>query len=200
MNSIEPIILASSSPRRKELLELVGVPFTIQASYVNEEVSPDLTPPQVVEELALRKAADIAQNLENDLVIGSDTIVVLDEQILGKPCDKQDAFAMLAKLQGRSHQVFSGVALVDSKTKETLVAHQKTDVWMRSLTDEEIWAYIHTGEPMDKAGAYGIQGIGAINIERIEGDYFNVVGLPLVLLQDMLKKFNISILKNFHTQ
>ncbi|WP_339059925.1 Maf family protein [Tepidibacillus marianensis] len=195
-----PIILASSSPRRKELLQLVGIPFQVHASHVDEEVDQNLSPEEIVEELAQRKAEDVSLSYNHELIIGSDTIVVLDQRILGKPKDSQEAFFMLKELQGRAHWVYSGVAVVDSYTRKVMVSHQKTKVWMRSLSDEEIQAYIATKEPLDKAGSYGIQGIGAILIERIEGDYFNIVGLPLVLLQHMLQNFNISILKEFHTQ
>ncbi|MFV9510875.1 Maf family protein [Tepidibacillus sp. LV47] len=199
-NQVKAIILASSSPRRKELLELVGIPFRIHASHVSEKVSIDLTPSQVVEELALRKAKDVSKFYHEGLVIGADTIVVLDGQILGKPKDRSEAFAMLKKIQGKTHTVYSGVAIVDCQSKRQIVAHQKTKVKMKPLSDDEIDAYIATNEPLDKAGSYGIQGIGAILIEKIEGDYFNVVGLPLVLLHDLLKQFHISILEDFHTQ
>jgi len=196
----EPIILASSSPRRKELLQLVGIPFQVHASHVNEEFDENLSPEKIVEALAYRKAEDVSRYYNKGLIIGSDTIVVLDQRILGKPKDPQEAFSMLNELQGRSHYVYSGVAIIDSQAKKIRVSHQKTEVWIRPLSDTEIRAYVDTKEPLDKAGSYGIQGIGAILVERIEGDFFNVVGLPLVLLQDMLKQFNISILNEFHPQ
>ncbi|TCS79058.1 Maf family protein [Tepidibacillus fermentans] len=199
-NNVKTLILASSSPRRRELLELVGVPFFVHASQVSEEVSQNLHPSQVVEELALRKAEDVSQFYKEGLVIGADTIVVLDEQILGKPKNRSEAFTMLKMLQGRSHTVYSGIAIIDCQSKRKVVSHQKTNVKMRALSDEEIRAYISTNEPLDKAGSYGIQGIGAILVERIEGDYFNVVGLPLALLYDLFKQFNISILNDFHAQ
>jgi len=196
---MKEIILASSSPRRKELLELVNIPFKVHPSDVNEEIDQPLPPNKVVEELALRKAKDIAKNYQQEIIIGADTIVVLSNEILGKPCNEQEAHQMLSKLQGRVHEVYSGVAVIDSKTGETVVSHRVTKVHMQSLTDEQIKAYIETKEPMDKAGSYGIQGIGAIFIEQIEGDYFNVVGLPLSLLTNILKRFEIDVIKDCNT-
>ena len=191
------IILASSSPRRKELLELVGIPFNIHPSDVIEKMDDDLEPSQIVEQLALQKAKDVAKYYDEEIIIGADTIVVLQGQILGKPINEEDAFRILKQLQGKPHLVYSGIALIDSKTGRSQTNHQVTKVFMSSLTDEEILSYIQTKEPMDKAGAYGIQGIGAIFIEKIEGDYFNVVGLPLSLLNSFLKSFDVDVMADF---
>ncbi|MFY0543454.1 Maf family protein [Brevibacillus sp. H7] len=188
------LILASSSPRRRELLQGLGLAFTVMTSDVDETTSPELTPAEVVEQLALRKAGAVAKKVSDGIVLGSDTIVVLDGQILGKPADEADAFRMLASLQGREHTVFSGVALVDAATGRTEVAHNATKVQVRSMTEQEIKAYIATGEPMDKAGSYAIQGIGATIVEGIVGDYFTVVGLPLHLTAQLLSRFGMSIL------
>lgn len=190
------IILASSSPRRKELLELIGISFTIHPSQVIEEVDEDLLPEQVVEQLALIKAKDVSSNYEEGIIIGADTIVVLDDEILGKPQNMDDAFQMLKRLQGRNHKVYSGVAIINVKSDQSLTSHQMTHVYMNSLTDEEIRLYIDTKEPLDKAGSYGIQGIGSLFIEKIEGDYFNVVGLPLSLLVQLLRSFGINVLSD----
>lgn len=193
---MEKIILASSSPRRKELLNLIGLSFEIHPSHADETISNELSPSEIVEQLALRKARDVADKYHEGYILGADTIVVLDEQVLGKPENVDDAFAMLKKLQGREHQVFSGIALIDKKTAKETVSHQVTKVFMKKLTDQEIEAYISTKEPMDKAGSYGIQGYGAMIIDRIDGDYFNVVGLPLSLLEQMFKLFNVNLIKD----
>ncbi|GBF09992.1 MULTISPECIES: Maf family protein [Tepidibacillus] len=193
---MEKIILASSSPRRREILELIGISFLVHPSDVDESYNESNSPEDIVKQLATRKAMDIASYYQEGIIIGADTIVVLDGQILGKPKDEEDAFQMLNRLQGRSHQVFSGVAVVDAKTREVKASYQMTKVYMDPLSEEEIRLYIATKEPMDKAGSYGIQGFGAIFIEKIEGDYFNVVGLPVALLSTLLKDFGIQILKD----
>ncbi|HZG16694.1 MAG TPA: Maf family protein [Candidatus Bathyarchaeia archaeon] len=189
-----PVILASSSPRRRELLQGLGIPFTVLSSDVDESTSPELSPQQIVESLAQRKAREVAKNVNDGLVIGADTIVVLDGNVLGKPRDEADAFQMLQSLQGREHIVYSGVSIVDVKAGREEVAHRSTKVRIRSLTEQEIKAYIATKEPMDKAGSYAIQGIGATIVDSIEGDYFTVVGLPLNLMADMLSRFGVKIL------
>jgi len=188
------IILASSSPRRRELLQNLGLAFTVITSDVDESIESELTPAQIVETLSLRKAKKVAEQREHGIVIGSDTIVVLDHRVLGKPVDEAEAFQMLLSLQGREHTVYSGVALIDASTGREEVAYSFTQVKMRNLTEQEIRAYIASGEPMDKAGSYAIQGIGATLVEGIKGDYFTVVGLPLNLTAQLLKKFDISLL------
>jgi len=194
---MKKIILASASPRRKELLELIGIPFSVVPSTAEEVIKEGLTPAEIVESLSLMKAQSVSDNLQDALVIGSDTIVVLDGEILGKPLNEDDAFKTLQKLQGRAHYVFSGVAVIEAETGRKKVSHQVTKVYMCELTDEEIADYIATKEPMDKAGSYGIQGLGAINIEKIEGDFFNVVGLPLALLKTLLNYFDIKIMRDY---
>lgn len=194
MQTTRNLVLASSSPRRRELLSTLGITFSIAVSDVDEATPPEYTPTEIVESLAVRKAAKIAGEMNNALVLGSDTIVVLDGQVLGKPKDEEDAFRMLSQLQGREHTVYSGVALVDAKSKRQEVSSSSTKVAIRSLTPEEIRAYIKTGEPMDKAGSYAIQGIGATIVEGIVGDYFTVVGLPLLLTAQLLKRFDVNVL------
>ncbi|MGD8188816.1 Maf family protein [Brevibacillus ginsengisoli] len=194
MQTIRNLVLASSSPRRRELLSTLGLSFSIAVSDVDETTPSNYTPTEIVESLAVRKAEKIAGEMTNALVLGSDTIVVLETQVLGKPKDEADAFRMLTMLQGREHTVYSGVAIVDAKTNRQEVSSSSTKVKIRPLLPEEIEAYIKTGEPMDKAGSYAIQGIGATIVEGIEGDYFTVVGLPLLLTAQLLKRFDVKVL------
>jgi septum formation protein len=192
------LILASSSPRRQELIRSLGLPVRIIPSDADETVADELPPASVVETLARRKAAAVADALppgeRSGLVIGSDTIVVLNGRILGKPSDEADAARMLSVLQGRDHEVYSGVCVIHAESGKCVTSHRATRVWMKGLDQERIHRYIATGEPMDKAGSYAIQGIGATIVERIEGDYFNVVGLPLSLLSDLLEEFEVRVL------
>ena len=188
------IVLASASPRRKELLEQIGIEFEIAVSKGEEKYN-STVPEEIVKELALGKAENVAADLVNarrDLVIiGADTIVVQDGEILGKPEDEEHAFRMLQSLRGREHQVYTGVALLEyteDGTKRVVSHAEETKVFVHAMEDEEIRRYISTGEPMDKAGAYGIQGRFAAYIDRIEGDYYNVVGLPVAYLYQQLKQ------------
>ena len=158
----------------------------IQVSDVDETIEEGSNPVQVVQELAYRKAQAVANDLQNAFVLGSDTIVVLDDVILGKPVDTADAKRMLNMLSGRSHHVYTGIALVEAGGSRTIRDVQRTEVVMKQLTNEQIDAYVATGEPMDKAGAYAIQGLAAQFITEIHGDYFNVVGLPISLLADRM--------------
>jgi septum formation protein len=188
------IILASASPRRRLLLEQWGVPFEIIPCNVDEEnVNFPGEPGIKVEKLALIKAQNTAQKAGNSLIIGADTIVVLDNLILGKPRNDEDAYSMLTKLSGKCHEVLTGVAIVDSEKGICKTGHERTRVYFRKISYEEIIEYIGTGEPRDKAGAYAIQGKGALFVERIDGCYTNVVGLPFELVKRMLKEFDISI-------
>lgn len=186
------IILASASPRRRELMAQAGYEFEIQVSH-KEEIYISETPDEIVKELALLKAKDIAEqnDAKNLLVIGADTVVAHKGAILGKPKSKEDAFEMIKGFQGDKHQVYTGVAILDYDVdgNETIVNHAvKTDVYVNSMTDEEIWKYIESDNVMDKAGSYGIQSGFAVYIEKIEGDYFNVVGLPISYIYEQLKQ------------
>lgn len=186
------IILASASPRRRELLAQAGYEFEIQVSH-KEETYTSETPDEIVKELALLKAKDIAEqnDAKNMIVIGADTVVAHKGAILGKPKSKDDAFDMINGFQGDKHQVYTGVAILDYDVdgNETIVNHAvKTDVYVNSMTDEEIWNYIESDNVMDKAGSYGIQSGFAVYIEKIEGDYFNVVGLPISYIYEQLKQ------------
>ena len=190
------LILASSSPRRKELLQGLGLPFVVEVKTVKEDVPADTEPAAVVEMLALRKAQAVAANHKNGLIIGADTVVVCHDEILGKPRDQQQAKGMLKKLQGTDHHVYSGVAVVNALNGSSVVTHQQTKVFLQPMSDEVIARYVATGEPLDKAGAYAIQGIAAIFVEKIEGCYFNVVGLPINSLAHLLKKMDYHVLDN----
>lgn len=180
------IILASKSPRRKELLSFITTDFTVKSADVDETLPQGITPDKAVEYLSKIKAEPLKN--ENDIVIGADTVVALDGKILGKPRDEADAFATLRMLSGKEHSVFTGVSVIKGEKIETFSV--QTKVKMFELTDKEIKEYIATAEPFDKAGSYGIQGKGSLLVEKIDGDYFNVVGLPISRLNRVLKLFN----------
>jgi septum formation protein len=190
------IILASASPRRKQLLEQMGLKFDVIVSNKEEQNSENIEFERVAEELAYNKAMDVASKIHQPaIVIGADTIVVKGE-ILGKPKDKEEACRMLYKLQGQTHQVITGLALVNPWTSKVQKGYEKTLVEMAPLTLREIEHYVKTGEPMDKAGSYGIQGLAGIFVSKIEGCYFNVMGLPIHRLWNMLKDFGVDIFEN----
>lgn len=174
---MQTLILASSSPRRKELLENLHLSFQTVNSEADEQYPEQWTPAQIVTELSLRKAKSVAQKYPHAFVIGSDTIVALDHLVLGKPQSREEAFQMLKSLSGKTHSVYTGVAIVAPEKETTF--YEKTDVVFWELSDDEINWYIDTGEPFDKAGAYGIQGFGSLLVKKIDGDYFSVVGLPV---------------------
>ena len=187
-------ILASGSPRRRELLEMLGVPnLTIRPAKGPERATPGAGPEQTVRELALHKAQEVAQTCApEDIVIAADTIVYLDGAILGKPKDHDDAVRMLTALSGREHIVYPGVAVLrGGKLRQ---AAEQTAVRFRTLTPAEIERYIATGEPMDKAGAYAIQGLAAMFVIGLDGDYYNVMGLPVCPLAMILRKFGVKLL------
>ncbi len=187
MNGSLPLVLASGSPRRKEMLERVGLSLTVQAADVEEHAILGERPFQMAERLAGIKALAVAQLQHTPaLVLAADTIVVLDREVLGKPADAADAARMLRSLSGREHVVITGFALIRSDTGVEKVRHVATVVHFRELTEGMIADYIATGEPLDKAGAYGIQGVGALLVRGIEGSYTNVVGLPLVEVLEAL--------------
>ena len=176
------LILASKSPRRKELMEYIGEPFEIASAEVDESYDEKLSPSEIVEYLSKIKAMPLKN--EKDIVIGADTVVAIEGKILGKPRDEKDAFSMLKTLSGKPHSVFTGVTLVKGDKVKTFSV--ETKVYFYPLSDEKIKEYIKTNEPMDKAGSYAIQGKGCLFIEKIEGDYFNVVGLPVSRLKQEL--------------
>lgn len=182
------LILASQSPRRQELFELIGLPFTVFASDADEDI-PFTRPGEYVEKLALRKAETVFSQRPHACVVGADTIVWLNGTIIGKPRDEQDAYRILRTLSGQTHAVYTGLAVLAPNSKTVL--HDVTHVTFAPLSDAEIWAYVHSGEPMDKAGAYGVQGKAAIFVERVEGCYFTVIGLPVPKLYRALDKLGI---------
>ncbi|MCD7803418.1 MAG: Maf family protein [Clostridiales bacterium] len=188
------IILASQSPRRRALLEQMGITdFTVLPAKGQEDMSAELTPEHLVETLALAKGREVAgRTAAGNLVIAADTVVALHGEVLGKPRDEADAYRMLQLLSGETHAVHTGVAVL--RDGQALCEHETTLVRFRPLSDREIRAYIATGEPMDKAGAYGIQGRGAVLVEGIQGDYCNVVGLPVCHLSRMLETFGVRTL------
>jgi septum formation protein len=188
------IVLASASPRRQELLRNAGIPFTVQSADINEVPLAGESPRDCAERLAREKALAVSQSRPQEYVLGADTIVVVDDAILGKPRDRDDALRMLRLLSGRTHIVMTGVCLVGAvaggqgSASNIQTAAETTFVTMCEISDDEIRDYVATGEPMDKAGAYAIQGIAARWIPRIEGDYSNVVGLPVALVYAMLRE------------
>lgn len=185
------IILASQSPRRRELLERMGISeFDIIPAVGEERADPALTPAQLVEELSKQKAAEIAAGHPDALIIAADTVVSVDGLVLGKPHSREEAARMLSTLSGREHTVFSGITV--SWNGRVVTTHESTAVRFRSLTAQDISNYISTGEPMDKAGSYGIQGYGCTLVEGISGDYYNVVGLPVCRLTQILAEFGLD--------
>ena len=187
------LILASQSPRRKELLGLFHIPFTVRVADINEAMDPALPPAEEVARVSRAKAMAVSRN-EDDVVIAADTIVVLDHQALGNPRDAADAVGMLTALSGRDHQVMTGVTVL--KGEKALTHTEVTDIHFRPLSQKEILDYVATGEPMDKAGSYGIQGGAALFAEKLQGDYYNVMGLPVCRLWQMLQQLAPEILED----
>lgn len=186
------VVLASSSPRRRDLLSMIGIPYDVMPADIDERYLPGEDPPAHAERLAREKAAAVAARVHGALVIAADTIVVVDGDVLGKPRDEADASAMLRRLSGRSHLVHTAVA-VRYDAREAFGVESPC-VTFRALDDEHIAAYIDTGEPMDKAGAYGIQGFGATLVTRVEGDYFAVMGLPLQRTVALVESLGVTYL------
>ncbi len=185
------IILASASPRRQELLRYITPDFKVMPADVDETLPEGVPADESAEFLSVRKAVHVAKQFPDSIVIGSDTVVIIDNEILGKPADEADAERMLKKLSGRVHKVVTGVCIACGK--RTFSFSQATEVKFYTLSDDEIREYIATGDPMDKAGAYGIQGEGCVLIEKIDGDFFTVMGLPVARLKRALKMFVESI-------
>ncbi len=192
-----PLILASRSPRRHKLLAQLGLDFEVHPSNLDENATNHRLPEQLVEQLALEKARAVAARFPEALTLGADTIVVIGGDVLNKPADEAEARAMLRRLSGRTHTVYTGVALVHPASRREVVDYEATQVTFAPLTDAEIDAYVATGSPLDKAGAYGIQDdFGAVFIRRIEGDYYNVVGLPLHRFYRMLRNYFADLIQN----
>lgn len=185
------VILASASPRRSELISLLGWPFSVKISSVDETIFSSESPRDAVVRLAIKKASSVSMDCGEGLIVAADTVVVLDGEIFGKPSSEEEAFSMVKRLSGRRHLVMTGVAVLSDGVVRGEV--EETSVYFRDLDDDEINAYVETGEGKDKAGAYGIQGLGALLVRRIEGDYFNVVGLPLHRLSSMVESLGCGL-------
>jgi septum formation protein len=189
------IILASASPRRADLLRQIGIEFELAPSQVAEKPHPDEAPADYIIRIARAKVIAVARKYEGGLIIGADTVVVLDGRMLGKPSDKVEAEWMLGELSGNWHAVMTGIALYDIATRREAADYAKTLVRFAQLTDKEIQWYVDTGEPMDKAGAYGIQGLGGLFVDEIAGNYYNVVGLPIPLVYRLARQLGYSFVK-----
>ena len=193
MSEQRKIILASASPRRKELLGLIGLKFRVAVSDYEEDLSLKLKPCELAKYLSFEKARAVAPNYKDAVIIAADTFIVFRGKLLGKPHTDKEAMRMLTLLNGRSHSVITGYTVLDTRNGKKSSHSEETTVWFRKMTDDELRAYVRTGEPLDKAGAYAIQGIGSLIVKKIEGDYFNVIGLPVASLVVTLKKFGISV-------
>lgn len=188
------IILASSSPRRKALLEQLGLKFTVDAGVQEAAAITGQEPDEIVKEIALKKAQSVADKYPDAVIIAADTIGVIGGRIIGKPHSAREAKEILSLLSGKAHTVITGFTVLDTATGKTVSQSVETSVYFKPVDKAEIEAYVQTGEPLDKAGAYAIQGKGAVLVDKIEGDYFNVVGLPLVALTEVLKEFSVKVL------
>lgn len=188
------IILASGSTQRKKLLETIGLDFEIEKSNYKEDMSEKMPAHKLVQKLALGKAQDVAQKHKNAIIIGADSFVVLGKEFLGKPRTPQKARKMLKKISGKKHQLITGIAIIDTKRNKTFTDYEITEVWFKKLSAKEIENYIKTGEPLDKAGSYAIQKLGCILIKKINGNYTNVVGLPINKIYEYLLKLDVDIL------
>jgi septum formation protein len=191
---MQRIILASSSPRRKALLSHIGLKFTVDTRVREDTDLAEQEPHRLVREISLKKAESVAGGYPDAIIIAADTLGVIDGRIIGKPDSASGARTMLAALSGRPHTVITGFTVLDTLTHQAVSRSVATTVHLKPITESEIAAYVITGEPLDKAGAYAIQGLGAVLVERIEGDYYNVVGLPLCALTEVLKQFGINVL------
>ena len=180
------LVLASQSPRRRELLGILGIPFVVIPSSIDETPGTSERPEEFVVRIAREKGTEVASRVSQSVVLSADTVVVVDGGILGKPLDQQDAIRMLKKLSGRDHWVHTAISVVNQVKQETLEGLESTRVWFKSLTENEILDYVRREDVLDKAGAYAIQGYAGIYIPRIEGNYFNVMGLPLPLVHELL--------------
>jgi septum formation protein len=189
----KPVVLASSSPRRREILEKTGLKFMVDAAEINEDHGRRMKPAELAKTISLEKAKVVAARHPCSIIIAADTFGVLGGRMLGKPRDENAARDMLGRMGGRRHRVVTGFTILDTETGKAVSKAVETKVYFRKLDSEEIEAYVKTGEPLDKAGAYAIQGMGALLVEKIEGDYYNVIGLPLSSLARELKRFGVKL-------
>lgn len=191
------IVLASKSPRRRELLRQIGLDFVVDVSEIDEDKISHASPLGLAKNLSKVKAEKIAKKHKDAIIIAADTLIVLNNEIIGKPKDKEDAKKMLQKLSGKTHFVITGFTIHDSRSKKEITKALTSKVKFKKMTEKEINDYVETEEPLDKAGGYGIQDKGAVFIEKVEGDFFNVVGLPVFTLSEILKKFGINITESW---
>ena len=189
----KPVVLASSSPRRRDILEKTGLKFVVDAAEINEDHGRRMKPAELAKIISLEKAKVVAARHPGSIIIAADTFGVLGGRLLGKPRDEDDARDMLKKMSGSCHRVITGFTILDTETGQAVSKAVETKVYFRKLDSEQIEAYVKTGEPLDKAGAYAIQGLGALLVEKIEGDYYNVIGLPLSSLALELKRFGVKL-------
>lgn len=194
LKNTREIILASNSPRRRELLEKIGLKFEAEDSGYAEKINPELEPKKLVKFLSLEKVKTAAKKHLNAIIIAADTLVVYQDKILGKPKTLKHARRMLQLLNNKKHSVFTGFTILDTKNKKTISKVVETKVYFRKLSEEEIENYVHSEKPLDKAGAYAIQGLGELLIKKIEGDYSNIVGLPVSELAQNLKHFGVHLI------
>jgi len=194
---MKKIVLASSSERRAQLLKQIGLfNFIIDPSNIEEVMEENIPPVKLVQKLAFEKAKDVAKRYSDAIIIGADTFIVQKEKYLGKPKDHADAKRILSSFSGKSHQALSGFAIIDTKQKKVITGYDFAKVFFRKLTEKEIDDYIATGEPLDKAGAYGYMHRGAVLIEKVEGDFYSVIGLPIAKIHVELKKLGVNSLAN----
>ena len=188
------IILASASPRRKEILKITCLDFSVSAGDYEEDLNLPLKPRELARFLSRKKAEAVTHRHRDALIIAADTFIVFQGRLLGKPRSSREAKKMIQMLNGKVHSVITGFTIMDSLSRKTLSRTVETKVYFKKLTDKEITEYVRSGEPMDKAGAYAVQGLGAVFIKKIDGDFFNVMGLPLHALAESLKKFGVNVL------
>lgn len=188
---MKKIILASASPRRMEILGKTGLKFKVDASGYEEKMKTCMRPQALARFLSKEKAKSVAAGYNSALVIAADTFIVLKGKLLGKPCTEEEAMRMLTALNGKAHTVITGFTIIDADSGKMISRSAKTKVWFKKLAPEEIESYVKSGEPLDKAGGYAIQGLGAVLVKKIEGDFFNVMGLPLSMLVASLKEFGV---------
>ena len=188
------LILASASPRRKKILEMLGLEFTVFPSKIQEKITPGLSPREQVEALSQQKAKAVSSEFKNAIILSADTMVAVGSDVIGKPKDLENAKRMLQKFSGKEHLIVTGFTLLDTQTKKMVTKSTETKIWFRKMTAKEISAFVEKEKPLDKAGAYAIHELAAVFIEKIEGDYMGAIGVSVFLLAKELKRFGIEVL------
>jgi septum formation protein len=194
---MKKIILASASPRRKEILRITGLKFAVCKSDYEENLNLSLRPRELARFLSRKKAESVSHKYKNAIIIAADTFIVLKNRLLGKPHREKEAAKMLRMLNGKSHSVITGFTIMDTGCNKIVSRSVETKVYFKKLSGEDINEYVRSKEPLDKAGAYAVQGLGAVFIDKIDGDFFNIMGLPLSALTDNLKKFGVNVLRSY---